>query len=35
VLRLPNAAIGSPTVGQITTLNGDNRILQLALKLDF
>jgi len=31
----PNAAIGSPTVGQITTLNGDNRILQLALKLDF
>jgi hypothetical protein len=31
----PNASIGSPTVGQITTLNGDNRILQLALKLDF
>jgi Carboxypeptidase regulatory-like domain/TonB-dependent Receptor Plug Domain len=31
----PNSAIGSPTVGQITTLNGDNRILQLALKLDF
>jgi carboxypeptidase family protein/TonB-dependent receptor-like protein len=31
----PNANIGSPTVGQITTLNGDNRILQLALKLDF
>jgi hypothetical protein len=31
----PNAAIGSPTVGQITSLNGDNRILQLALKLDF
>ena len=31
----PNAAIGSPTVGQITSLNGDNRILQLAFKLDF
>jgi hypothetical protein len=31
----PNAAIGSPTVGQITTTNGDNRILQLALKIDF
>jgi hypothetical protein len=31
----PNANIGSPTVGQITSLNGDNRILQLALKLDF
>ena len=31
----PNAAIGSPTVGRITTTLGDNRILQLALKLDF
>ena len=31
----PNAAIGSPTVGQITTTIGDNRILQLAIKLDF
>ena len=31
----PNAAIGSPTVGQITTTIGDNRILQLALKWDF
>jgi hypothetical protein len=31
----PNANIGSPTVGQITTTIGDNRILQLAVKLDF
>jgi hypothetical protein len=31
----PNAAIGSPTVGRITTTQGDNRILQLALKVDF
>jgi TonB dependent receptor len=31
----PNAAIGSPTVGRITTTLNDNRILQLALKLDF
>jgi outer membrane receptor protein involved in Fe transport len=31
----PNAAIGSPTVGQITTTNGDNRDLQFALKFEF
>ena len=31
----PNAAIGSPTVGQITTTNSDNRDLQLALKFEF
>ncbi len=31
----PNANIGSPTVGQITTTIGDNRILQFALKMDF
>jgi len=31
----PNAAIGSPTVGRITTTVADNRILQFALKLDF
>ncbi len=31
----PNAAIGSPTVGQITTTNGDNRDMQFALKLTF
>lgn len=31
----PNANIGSPTVGRITTTVGDNRILQFALRLDF
>jgi hypothetical protein len=31
----PNASIGSPTVGQITTTNGDNRDLQFALKFEF
>ncbi len=31
----PNAAIGSPTVGRITSTVGDNRTLQLALKWDF
>lgn len=31
----PNAAIGSPTVGRITSTNGDNRDLQLALKFEF
>jgi len=31
----PNAAIGSPTVGQITATNTDSRDLQLALKLTF
>jgi hypothetical protein len=31
----PNAAIGSPTVGRITSTIGDNRILQFALKVTF
>lgn len=31
----PDAAIGSPTVGRITSTVGDNRTLQLALKLEF
>ncbi len=31
----PNTSIGSPTVGQITSTNGDNRDLQLALKFEF
>jgi hypothetical protein len=31
----PNASIGSPTVGRITSTVADNRILQFALKLDF
>jgi len=31
----PNANIGSPTVGRITTTVGDNRILQFALKFEF
>jgi hypothetical protein len=31
----PNAAIGSPTAGRITTTIGDNRSLQFALKLDW
>jgi hypothetical protein len=32
---MPTAAIGSPTVGRITSTNGDNRDLQMALKLQF
>ena len=31
----PNASIGSPTVGQITSTNSDNRDLQFALKFEF
>ena len=31
----PNASIGSPTVGQITTTNSDNRDLQFGLKFNF
>ena len=31
----PNANIGSPTAGRITSTVGDNRQLQFALKLDF
>ena len=31
----PNAAIGSPTVGRITTTVVDNRIMQFAVKFDF
>jgi hypothetical protein len=31
----PNAAIGSPTVGQITTTNSDSRDLQFALKFEW
>jgi hypothetical protein len=34
-LGFPNAAIGSPTAGRITTTIGDNRSLQFALKLDW
>ena len=35
LLGFPNASIGSPTVGKITSTNGDNRDLQFALKLNF
>lgn len=31
----PNASIGSPTAGRITSTVGENRSLQLALKLEF
>jgi len=31
----PNAAIGSPTAGRITSTVGENRSLQLALKFEF
>ena len=31
----PNSSIGSPTAGRITSTVGDNRSLQLALKLEF
>ena len=31
----PNANIGSPTAGRITTTVGDNRQMQFALKLDW
>ncbi len=31
----PNASIGSPTVGQITSTNSDNRDLQFAMKFEF
>jgi hypothetical protein len=31
----PNANIGSPTVGRITTTIADNRSMQFALKLDW
>jgi hypothetical protein len=31
----PNANIGSPTAGRITTTVGDNRSMQFALRLDF
>jgi hypothetical protein len=31
----PNASIGSPTVGNITSTNSDNRDLQFALKIEF
>lgn len=31
----PNAAIGSPTAGRITSTIGDNRSMQFALKLDW
>ncbi len=31
----PNTTIGSPTAGRITSTNGDNRDLQLGLKLEF
>jgi hypothetical protein len=31
----PNASIGSPTVGQITSTNSDNRDLQVGLKFSF
>jgi hypothetical protein len=34
-LGFPNANIGSPTAGRITTTVGDNRSMQFALKLDF
>lgn len=32
---VPNAAIGSPTVGQITSTVADNRNLEAALKFMF
>jgi hypothetical protein len=35
LLGFPNASIGSPTVGKITSTNGDNRDLQFALKVQF
>jgi len=35
LLGFPNASIGSPTVGKITSTNGDNRDLQFALKVNF
>lgn len=31
----PNASIGSPTAGRITSTVGDNRQMQFALRLDF
>ena len=31
----PNAAIGNPTVGRITTTVVDNRSMQFALKVNF
>ena len=31
----PNASIGSPTVGQITSTNGDNRDMQVGVKFSF
>ena len=31
----PNASIGSPTAGRITSTVGENRSLQLALKFEF
>ena len=31
----PNAAIGSPSAGRITSIINDNRDLQLALRLEF
>jgi hypothetical protein len=34
-LGFPNAAIGSPTAGRITTTIADNRSMQFALKLDW
>ena len=34
-LGFPNANIGSPTAGRITTTIADNRSMQFALKLDF
>ncbi|MGI8785668.1 MAG: TonB-dependent receptor domain-containing protein [Acidobacteriota bacterium] len=34
-LGFPNANIGSPTVGRITSTIADNRILQMALKVEF
>ena len=34
-LGFPNANIGSPTAGRITTTIGDNRSMQFALKLDW
>lgn len=31
----PNSAIGSPTVGRITSTIGDSRNMQLAMKIEF
>ena len=31
----PNANIGSPTAGRITSTIGDNRSMQFAMKVDF